>query len=73
MIDMEATKKTIPKGPGVYFFYSKNNIIYIGKAKNLQKRILSYYKKTENDHKVTNIVSKLIELIGFFQKTRKKL
>jgi excinuclease ABC subunit C len=72
MIDMEATKKTIPKGPGVYFFYSKNNIIYIGKAKNLQKRILSYYKKTENDHKVTNIVSKADRIDWILSKNEKE-
>ena len=58
MIDIETLRENIPKGPGVYFFYSKGVIIYIGKAKNLQKRILSYYKISEFDNKVTNIVTK---------------
>jgi excinuclease ABC subunit C len=58
MINIETLKENIPKGPGVYFFYSKGVIIYIGKAKNLQKRILSYYKINEFDNKVTNIITK---------------
>lgn len=37
--------KNIPNSPGVYFFYNKKNqIIYIGKAKNLKKRIKDHLK-----------------------------
>lgn len=72
MIDIEFTKKNIPKGPGVYFFYSKNNIIYIGKAKNLQKRVLSYYKKNVLDYKVTNIISKADKIDWILSKNEKE-
>ena len=38
--------KTLPSNPGVYqYFNSKDEIIYIGKAKNLRKRVLSYFTK----------------------------
>ena len=37
------TVKTIPNKPGVYRMLDKNkNIIYVGKAKNLSKRVKSY-------------------------------
>ena len=37
---------TIPKRPGVYHFYDENdNIIYIGKAKDLKRRVSSYFSK----------------------------
>ncbi len=42
----------IPSSPGVYLFKSSSgNIIYIGKAKNLKKRIVSYFRKHTNDWK----------------------
>ena len=41
--------KTIELKPGVYrFFDEKNNLLYVGKAKNLRKRILSYFYKNYN-------------------------
>ena len=43
--------QTIPEEPGVYQFFNKENIIiYVGKAKNLKKRVSSYFQKK---HKVT--------------------
>jgi len=42
---MELTRKIlekIPELPGVYLFYKNNKVIYVGKAKNLRKRISSY-------------------------------
>lgn len=46
---------SIPTGPGVYKFSTKNQIIYIGKAKNLQKRVNSYFSN-KNNYKVKNII-----------------
>ncbi len=41
--------KQIPEKSGVYKFYDdKNNLLYIGKAKNLNKRVKSYWAKTNN-------------------------
>ncbi len=40
---LEISLKNIPELPGVYHFKDENEILYIGKAKNLKKRIKSYF------------------------------
>jgi excinuclease ABC subunit C len=48
-IDVKALRDKLPEGPGVYLFKdSSGRIIYVGKAKNLRKRVLSYFKKTDD-------------------------
>tara|TARA_B100001057_G_C22853483_1_gene951876 strand:+ start:907 stop:2691 length:1785 start_codon:yes stop_codon:yes gene_type:complete len=47
--------KQIPNTPGIYKFFSKNKIIYIGKAKNLKKRVSSYFGKSFKDRKTQQI------------------
>jgi excinuclease ABC subunit C len=43
------TLKNVPQGSGVYLFKDKSGkILYIGKAKNLNKRIYSYFSKGSN-------------------------
>jgi len=55
----------IPEKPGVYrFFDSSGQLIYVGKAKNLKKRVSSYFSKTHHDRKTTRLVS-LIRKIEF--------
>ena len=50
--------KSIPKNPGVYFFKNKDDdIIYIGKAKNLKNRVRSYFNKNNQDTKTGVMVS----------------
>ncbi|MFA6253334.1 MAG: excinuclease ABC subunit UvrC [Patescibacteria group bacterium] len=45
--DMTPDFKKIPTSPGVYFFLNKQGqIIYIGKAKNLKSRLVSYWQKS---------------------------
>jgi excinuclease ABC subunit C len=45
----------IPSTPGVYKFFSNHEIIYIGKAKNLKKRVSSYFGKSIKDRKTSQI------------------
>jgi excinuclease ABC subunit C len=45
----------VPNTPGIYKFFSKNKIIYIGKAKNLKKRVSSYFGKSFKDRKTEQI------------------
>ena len=45
--------KSLPEEPGVYQFFDKDNeIIYIGKAKNLKKRVSSYFTKSHDTNKL---------------------
>jgi len=56
MIDL----KSIPDQPGCYIYTDKNKeIIYIGKAKNLKKRVSSYFQKGHLDPKTAMLVSKI--------------
>ena len=54
---------TIPKKPGVYHFYDENdNIIYIGKAKDLKRRVSSYFSKNHTRLKTKKLVSKIVDI-----------
>ena len=49
--------KTIPEDPGVYQFLTEDKkIIYVGKAKNLKKRVSSYFQKNIKSRKTINLV-----------------
>lgn len=56
--------KTLPSNPGVYQYFDKDGkIIYIGKAKNLKKRVLSYFNKDNSlAGKVRVLVSKITDI-----------
>ncbi|MCO4820510.1 MAG: GIY-YIG nuclease family protein, partial [Flavobacteriaceae bacterium] len=52
--------KTLPNAPGVYQYFDANDtIIYVGKAKNLKKRVSSYFTKTHDDGKTRILVRKI--------------
>ena len=52
---MAVNLKKVPNTPGVYKFFSKHEIIYIGKAKNLKKRVTSYFGNSIKDRKTSQI------------------
>tara|TARA_B100001250_G_scaffold398261_1_gene406269 strand:+ start:5048 stop:6835 length:1788 start_codon:yes stop_codon:yes gene_type:complete len=52
---MSVNLKKVPNTPGVYKFFNKHEIIYIGKAKNLKKRVSSYFGKSFKDRKTSQI------------------
>ena len=55
--------KNISTDPGVYFFKDKkDNILYIGKAKNLRKRVSSYFTKSNKDIKNKLMISKAFDI-----------
>ncbi|MDD4576762.1 MAG: GIY-YIG nuclease family protein, partial [Bacteroidales bacterium] len=54
------TLQNLPTKPGIYqYFDEKNTIIYIGKAKNLKKRVLSYFQKEPLGSKLKMLVRKI--------------
>lgn len=55
--------KKIPSDPGCYIFRGeKNEILYVGKAKNLRKRVKSYFQKTEKSPKTNALVKKITQI-----------
>jgi len=51
---------SIPKLPGIYKYYSNDNeLLYVGKAKNLRKRVSSYFIKTHSNFKTYELVSRI--------------
>ncbi len=55
--------KTLPNQPGVYQYYDKDGtIIYVGKAKNLKKRVTSYFTKTHDNGKTRVLVKKIANI-----------
>ena len=55
--------KTLPDSPGVYqYFDAKGAIIYVGKAKNLKKRVNSYFTKNHDNHRTRILVRKIVSV-----------
>ena len=61
--EIEQKVKNLPEAPGIYKYIDKNGtIIYIGKAKNLKKRVSSYFTKTQNSAKTQILVKNIKEI-----------
>lgn len=59
-VPVEVQLSTLPKSPGVYQFYDADDkILYVGKAKNLKKRVTSYFTKTHEYGKTRVMVRKI--------------
>jgi len=57
-MDIKKAIKNIPKTPGIYLFFDKfGDIIYIGKAANLKKRVSGYFRKKLLDRRIELLVS----------------
>lgn len=55
--------KLLPDKPGVYeYFNSDGVIIYVGKAKNLKKRVASYFNKTSENGKTQLLVKRIVDI-----------
>jgi excinuclease ABC subunit C len=55
--------KLIPNKAGVYQFYDKSeNLLYVGKAKLLKRRVSSYFKKNQKHRKTSILVSKIHDI-----------
>ncbi|CAL68117.1 excinuclease ABC subunit UvrC [Christiangramia forsetii] len=60
---LEVQLKTLPNSPGVYQYFDKNGkILYVGKAKNLKKRVTSYFNKNHDSHRIGVMVKKICEI-----------
>jgi len=60
---LELQLKTLPSEPGVYRYYDKNDqLLYVGKAKQLNKRVLSYFNKNLSGYRTRIMVGKIHRL-----------
>ena len=60
---LKKISSNLPHKPGVYHFYDKEkNIIYVGKAKDLRKRVSSYFKKNHDNIRTRILVRKIDDI-----------
>jgi excinuclease ABC subunit C len=62
-LDIQLKLKTLPDKPGVYQYFDKDGtIIYVGKAKNLKKRVTSYFSKNHEQAKTYLLVKRIVDI-----------
>ena len=61
--ELKQTLKLLPNLSGCYLYYDKDNtVIYVGKAKNLKRRVKSYFNSSQKSTKTIALVSKIERL-----------
>jgi excinuclease ABC subunit C len=61
--DLKQTLKLLPSLPGCYLYYDKaGEIIYVGKAKNLKRRVMSYFNRKHDSVKLSILVVQIAKL-----------
>jgi len=62
-LELEVQIKSLPNSPGVYQYYDRSDkLLYIGKAKNLKKRVSSYFTKHHENGKTRVLVNKIANI-----------
>lgn len=57
---LQTSIKSLPGSPGIYQYYDRNNrLLYVGKAKNLKKRVSSYFSKKHDSARIAVMVRKI--------------
>ena len=58
--EFSAIASSIPTQPGIYkYFNAENELLYVGKAKHLRKRVSSYFSKTLSSNKTRELVRRI--------------
>ena len=56
----QTIQQTLPEQPGIYkYFNEKNEMLYVGKAKHIRKRVSSYFSKTFTGYKTYELVKRI--------------
>ena len=60
---LDVQLKTLPSKPGVYQYYDKDGrLLYVGKAKNLKKRVSSYFTKKHEVYRTSHMVKRIHQI-----------
>ncbi|MHA3787507.1 excinuclease ABC subunit UvrC [Flavobacterium hauense] len=60
---LELQIQTLPDNPGVYQYFDKDDkLLYVGKAKNLKKRVMSYFNKVHDTGRTNVMVKKIVSV-----------
>jgi excinuclease ABC subunit C len=60
---LELQIQTLPDNPGVYQYFDKDDkLLYVGKAKNLKKRVMSYFNKVHDTGRTNVMVRKIVSI-----------
>ena len=60
---LELQIQTLPDSPGVYQYFDKDDkLLYVGKAKNLKKRVMSYFNKVNESGRIRVMVRKIVRV-----------
>ena len=66
---IKAKVKTLPNGPGVYRMLGSNDdVLYVGKAKNLKNRVSSYTRISGHSNRIANMIRTIWNLSAPKQK-----
>src|SRR4029078_10876982 len=58
--ELQTILKSLPGEPGIYMYYDdKNELIYVGKANSIRKRVSSYFTKTFTGYKTHELVRRI--------------
>ncbi len=61
--DFQNIASTLPALPGIYKYYNqKNELLYVGKAKNIRKRVSSYFNKNNAGYKTNELVRRISKI-----------
>ncbi len=61
--DFQQIAHTLPHQPGIYkYFNEENTLLYVGKAKDLRKRVSSYFSKTFTSYKTHELVNRIYRI-----------
>jgi excinuclease ABC subunit C len=62
-VEFQQVASSIPQQPGIYRYYNdRNELLYVGKAKNIKKRVSSYFNKTYTNYKTHELVQRIARI-----------
>ena len=63
IVELKKVISSLPEEPGIYQYFDKSNqIIYVGKAKNIKKRVSSYFNKNQENNKTRLLVKSIVHI-----------